>query len=445
MNKFFVSFGKPLFILTIIVVLTFQGYWIVVNYENKKVEILERVQSEATQLLLMNMLKSSALQEKLDKINKKGNKSKAENIEVYVSAPKTEVIDERLKVPDGGLFYKDEKLDYILYTSVRKILKTLLKKDTEIQIYFEGKDVKRTYPKGVTITDQNTTKTINSFQQDSNKYRIHIVNMSAVAIYEIKEIIFFSIFYVLLFLITIFILFKSLVFNRNLLQNKEVFTRNMTHELKIPISTILIATEALEAYTIEEEPADVKKYAGAIQRAANQLSFLVDSILQHARSSNSNEKLVLSSVNLLSLVQEVEVDLAHIVLKKKAEINFGNVDENVEIKGNRVQLRQIFLNLLDNALKYSERDPRIIISAEKKSNIVTIRIQDNGIGIPEKYREEIFAPYFKIMKDNTHNVKGFGLGLSFVRESLKKQGGTIRVLKQKTEGTTIEIKIPAYE
>lgn len=445
MNKFFVSFGKPLFILTIIVVLTFQGYWIVVNYENKKVEILERTQSEATQLLLMNMLKSPALQEKLDKTNKKGNKSKAENIEVYVSAPKTKVIDERLKVPDGGLFYKDEKLDYILYASVRKILKTFLKKDTEIQIYFEGKDVKRTYPKGVTIRDQNTTKTINSFQQDSNKYRIHIVNMSAVAIYEIKEIIFFSIFYVLLFLITILILFKSLVFNRNLLQNKEVFTRNMTHELKIPISTILIATEALETYTIEEEPANVKKYAGAIQRAANQLSFLVDSILQHARSSNSNEKLVLSSVNLLSLVQEVEVDLAHIVLKKKAEINSGNVDENVEIKGNRVQLRQIFLNLLDNALKYSERDPRIIISAEKKSNIVTIRIQDNGIGIPEKYREEIFAPYFKIMNDNTHNVKGFGLGLSFVRESLKKQGGSIRVLKQKTEGTTIEIKIPAYE
>ncbi|WP_202704053.1 sensor histidine kinase KdpD [Flavobacterium sp. UGB4466] len=441
MNKFFVSFGKPLFILTILVVLTFQGYWIRVNYENKKREILERTQSEATQILLMNLFKEPALKQKIEK----ANKSKTKKVEVFVSEPKVEVVKQYLKVSNTGLLYQHEKLDYFLYTSVRKRLKAFLKKEAEIQVYFEGKNVKRTYPKGIVITDQNTTKTINSFVQENNKYRIHIVNMAGVVIYEIKEIIFFSIFYVFLFLITIFILFRSLIFNRNLLQNKEIFTRNMTHELKIPISTILIATEALETSKVEEEPANVKKYAAAIHRAADQLSLLVDSILQHARSSNSKEQLILSSLNLLSLVKEAGEDLAHIVLKKKAEIVFEDVDKNLQIKGSRIQLKQIFLNLFDNALKYSERDPRIIISAGKMNNTVTIRIQDNGIGIPEKYREEIFAPYFKIMNDDTHNVKGFGLGLSFVRESLKKQGGSIKVLKQKTEGTLIEIKIPAYE
>ncbi|MCC9019177.1 sensor histidine kinase [Flavobacterium lipolyticum] len=441
MNKFFVSFGKPLFILTILVVLTFQGYWIRVNYENKKREILERTQSEATQILLMNLFKEPALKQKIEK----ANKSKTKKVEVFVSEPKVEVVKQYLKVSNTGLLYQHEKLDSFLYTSVRKRLKAFLKKEAEIQVYFEGKNVKRTYPKGIVITDQNTTKTINSFVQENNKYRIHIVNMAGVVIYEIKEIIFFSLFYVFLFLITIFILFRSLIFNRNLLQNKEIFTRNMTHELKIPISTILIATEALETSTVEEEPANVKKYAAAIHRAADQLSLLVDSILQHARSSNSKEQLTLSSVNLLSLVKEAGEDLAHIVLKKKAEIVFEDVDKNLQIKGSRIQLKQIFLNLFDNALKYSERDPRIIISAGKMNNTVTIRIQDNGIGIPEKYREEIFAPYFKIMNDDTHNVKGFGLGLSFVRESLKKQGGSIKVLKQKTEGTLIEIKIPAYE
>mgnify|MGYP006165221567 CR=1 FL=1 len=441
MNKFFVSFGKPLFVLTILVVLTFQGYWIEVNYKNKKEEILERTQSEATQILLMNLFKEPAIKQKIEK----ANKSKTKKVEVFVSEPKAEVVKQYLKVSNNGLLYEHEKLDYFLYTSVRKRLKAFLKKEAEIQVYFEGNDVKRTYPKGIVITDRNTTKTINSFQQENNKYRIHIVNMAGVVIYEIKEIIFFSIFYVFLFLITIFILFKSLIFNRNLLQNKEIFTRNMTHELKIPISTIMIATEALETYTLGEEPAAVKKYTAAIHRAVNQLSFLVDSILQHARSSDSKEKLVLSSVNLLALLQEVKEDLTHIVLKKQAEIVFEDVDENVQIKGSRIQLKQIFLNLLDNSLKYSERAPRIIISAGKINNIVTIKIQDNGIGIPEKYKEEIFAPYFKIMNDDTHNVKGFGLGLSFVRESLKKQGGSIRVLKQKTEGTSIEIKIPAHE
>ena len=229
------------------------------------------------------------------------------------------------------------------------------------------------------------------------------------------------------------------------MKNKEVFTRNMTHELKIPVSTIMIAAEGLEKYNITNEPEGAKKYAHIIQRAANKLSSLVEAILQNARADEATGKIDLNSVNLLSLLHEVQDSLSVITEDKQAEISLINIDEDMNINGNYEQLKQIFINLYDNSLKYSDKKPVINVSAVKKNNRIIITIQDNGIGIPRKYEKEIFDPYFRIMNNDLHDVKGFGLGLSFVKNSLKKQNGNIRLLHTATEGTTIELNIPSYE
>lgn len=446
MNKLFTHFGKLLFVLTILVVLAFQGYWIAVSFQNKKEEILERTRSEMTQLLVDNMLNDPPLKQKLSKNDDYRNNAtgKKEKIQVFIREKEKEVVNKSFK-QQNNTFYKDEKLDLFLYTSMKSTLKKLLNKDAEISLFYEGKKITRTYPKNIEIDNKNTTAPVNSLLGNNTTYRIHIENMTSLVISEIKETIIFSVLYILLFLVTIFVLFKNLMFNQKLLKNKEIFTRNMTHELKIPISTILIAAEGLEKYDIAKEPESAKKYAGMIQRAGNQLSQLVESILQHARADYNSEKLPLTSINLVNLLEDVKENLSGIIQKREAKIIIINIDHTINIKGNYEQLRQVFSNLIDNSLKYSENKPKVLISAEKTGNTVIIRIQDNGTGIPEKYIEDVFTPYFRIVNDDTHDVKGFGLGLSFVRKSLMNQGASIKIIKQKAEGTTMEIKIPTHE
>ncbi len=444
MKKLFTNFGKLLFIITIIVVLAFQGYWIWINFQNKREEILSKTKSEATQILLQNMLNQYDINDKLIK-QKNPNVKVHVKFEVYLSqSDSKKIVNKQLK-PQKGVLYDEKKISRLLYESLRYNLKKSLKREVQIHLYAENKTVKKTYPANQKITNQNTTEHINSLLQDNTTYRIHIVNMTEIIIYEIKEIIIFSIFYILLFLVTILLLLRNLNLSHKLLKNKEVFTRNMTHELKIPISTITIAAEGLEHYDVAEEPESVRKYANTIQRATVQLSSLVDTILQYTRADNNNEELILERINLVFLLQEVESDLSGIILKKHAEITFKDIDSNMTVKGNFNQLKQIFSNLIDNSLKYSEKAPHIIITAERHNHIILIRIKDNGIGIPEKYMEEVFTPYFRIVNDDTHDVKGFGLGLSFVKKSLKNQHGSIKVVNQKTEGTVMEIRIPAYE
>lgn len=446
MNKLFTHFGKLLFMLTIFVVLAFQGYWIAVSFQNKKEEILERTRSEMTLLLVNNMLNDPLLKQRISNEDdyRKNKVSKKDKIEVFIRETKKNVVNKSFKQQNNN-FYINEKLDMFLYISMKSTLKKLLNKDAKISLFYEGKKTIRTYPKNIKTDGNSTTIPVSSLLENDTTYSIHIENLTSIVISEIKETIIFSMLYILLFLVTTFVLFKNIIFNQKLLKNKEIFTQNMTHELKIPISTILIAAEGLEKYDIAKEPESAKKYAGMIQRAGNQLSQLVESILQHARTDHNSEKLSLTSINLVNLLEDVKENLSGIIQKREAEIIIININHNINIKGNYEQLRQVFSNLIDNSFKYSENRPQVLISAQKTGNTVIIRIQDNGIGIPEKYNEDVFTPYFRIVNDDTHDVKGFGLGLSFVRKSLMNQGATISIIKQKTEGTTMEIKIPIYE
>lgn len=445
MYNFFIRFGKPLLILTIVVVSIFQGYWLWNTFQSKKKELLDQTKIEIQQILLDKLMDElaknpetrSALgkQDSSIKNSYKTNK----NAEVIVlesnNLKKTGQI-KKLNVPDL-------KTDSLLYSSIEKAMPVLFRYG-DIIVYSKAKQVVSTYPRGQAVYIENTTEEVSKLY-DKGTFSIHIKNLFTTTIYSISGAILFSIFYMILFIGTLFMIYRNLLLNQKILKNKEVFTRNMTHELKIPVSTILIAAEGLEKYDITNEPEGAKKYANIIQRAANKLSSLVEAILQNARADEATEKIDLNSVNLLSLLHEVQDNLSIITEDKQAEIRLMNIGEDMNIKGNYEQLKQIFINLYDNSLKYSDKKPVINVSAVKKNKQIIITIQDNGIGIPRKYEKEIFDPYFRIMNNDLHDVKGFGLGLSFVKSSLKKQNGNIRLLHSTTEGTTIELNIPSYE
>ncbi|CAI8818260.1 sensor histidine kinase [Chryseobacterium sp. IT-36CA2] len=458
MKKLFAQYGKALFIMTSIVVVTFQGYWLWNNFKNKKKEYLDQTKFEMTQILVNRLVQSLPLSSKKKDSIFGSEKRYYEEIRsinnTRIFTTTTQTVKAKTKTNtknDSLIFHKKEvdatyknKMDYILYTEIKSAIPELANEN--ITVYFhENKKLIRTYPIGRAVLKNDTTEPV-ALLDNKSTYSIHIEHLSRIIIvHKMLWFIIFSVFYIILFLGTMLILFRNLALNQKLLINKEIFTRNMTHELKIPISTLLIAAEGLEKYNIVNEPEGARKYAKSIQKASTQLSFLVETILQNARADNSSEKVDLTEVNLLTLLEEVQEILSGIILKKEAKIIVKNVDNRIHIKGNYDQMKQVFLNLLDNSLKYSEKPPVIIISIKQLNNRLRIRIEDNGIGIPEKHFQEVFKAYFRIPNGDLHDVKGFGLGLSFVKNSLKKQNGNIHFVKPESEGTVVELNLPLYE
>ncbi|AQX07247.1 sensor histidine kinase [Elizabethkingia ursingii] len=445
MYNFFIRFGKPLLILTVAVVSIFQGYWLWNTFQSKKKELLNQTKIEMQQILLNKLMTELAKSPEIKSTLGKQDGSIKESYKTNKNAEVIVLESSNLKNPEQikKLNVPDLKTDSLIYFSIKKSMPVLFKYG-DIIVYNKTKQVVSTYPSGQAVYTENTTEELNKLY-GKGTFSIYIKNLFVTTIYSISWAILFSVFYMILFFGTLFIIYRNLLLNQKLLKNKEVFTRNMTHELKIPVSTIMIAAEGLEKYNITNEPEGAKKYAHIIQRAANKLSSLVEAILQNARADEATGKIDLNSVNLLSLLHEVQDSLSVITEDKQAEIRLINIDEDMNINGNYEQLKQIFINLYDNSLKYSDKKPVINVSAVKKNNRIIITIQDNGIGIPRKYEKEIFDPYFRIMNNDLHDVKGFGLGLSFVKNSLKKQNGNIRLLHTATEGTTIELNIPSYE
>lgn len=449
MRSFFFRFDKYLLVLTIVIVLAFQWYWLQNSYLNKKTEILEQTKLEIRQVLVNQFVNNLSLNPKIDSLL---NHVKVDYDKITQSQSGATVLTttpykgEKFQEVSKKILLSYNKADSLIYHSLKKLHPELFS-ENGVTIYRQNSKGTTTYPKNRTVQNKNTTEPVASLIMKENiTFRAHIDNLSSIIISQIWKSIAFSIFYIILFIGTISLFIHNITINRKLLKNKEIFTQNMTHELKIPISTIMVATDGLVKYDIASEPEAAKKYAGIIQRAATQLYSLVETILQHAKADSNYQKQILSQVNLVTLIEEVVETISGIILKNEAKIIFNEVDEKINLKGNSDQLKQIFLNLIDNSLKYSDKAPIVMISAKQIQNRVLIYIKDNGIGIPDKYAEEIFEPYFRISENDLHDRKGFGLGLSFARNSLKNQGGSIKVIKSHLEtGTLIEINMPSYE
>lgn len=434
----FIRFGKQLLIFTVLVVFAFQGYWLWNTFQDKKQDLLSQVKVEMQQALYDKLMSDVSNNPEVKSVlGKREGNIKMEVFILESDRLKNTKYTKKINIPEV-------KMDSLLYYTIKQS-KPILFKYGDIIIYHRIKKRVHSYPSGYSFNSENTTEEINALSRDKGDFSVHIKNLNVTTIYSMLGAVLFSAFYMILFLGTLFIIYRNLLLNHKLLKNKEVFTQNMTHELKIPVSTILIAAEGMEKYDITSDPESSRKYAHIIQRAASQLSSLVESILQNARADNNTNTLELNSVNLLLLLQDVQDSLSVIIAKSRAEMKYEGLREDINIMGNYEQLRQVFLNIIDNSLKYSEKRPVITTTVIRKNKRVIITIQDNGIGIPQKYEKEIFDPYFRIMNNDLHDVKGFGLGLSFVKSSLKKQNANIRLLNTEKEGTTIEINIPSYE
>ncbi|MCC6290178.1 MAG: HAMP domain-containing histidine kinase [Chitinophagaceae bacterium] len=252
----------------------------------------------------------------------------------------------------------------------------------------------------------------------------------------------FSVFLLALTISAFIFLYRSLKAQHRLTDIKNDFISNITHELKTPIATVSVAVEAIKNFDVLKQPEKTKEYLGIAGNELNRLSLLVDKVLKLSMFEKQQVNLQFEQFDIKQLVQEVLTSMSLQFEKAQATVNFNYSGDHFIISADHLHLTSVIYNLLDNALKYSNKKPVIDVTIQSNGKECTLRVKDNGVGVPVEYKDKIFEKFFRVPAGNKHNVKGYGLGLSYVAHIVQQHKGTIHVQSQPNKGSEFIVTIP---
>lgn len=234
---------------------------------------------------------------------------------------------------------------------------------------------------------------------------------------------------------------------KKLSEMKSDFINNMTHEFKTPIATVGMACEALGDPDLQTQPNIMERYLGIIRQENKRLGQQVEKVLQIARLEKQAPELKYETINLANVLEQV-VGAYRMRLNEEAILQLHLETKDPMLEADKLHITNIINNLLDNALKYSLGEPNInfwLSDARLNGKAAfLLRISDRGIGIAKENLDKIFDKFYRVPTGNVHNVKGFGLGLAYVKYSVEAHGGTISVQSKLNEGTTFQILLPKH-
>ncbi|CAN5340748.1 hypothetical protein BH09BAC6_BH09BAC6_08960 [soil metagenome] len=232
----------------------------------------------------------------------------------------------------------------------------------------------------------------------------------------------------------------SILRQKKVSEMKTDFINNMTHEFKTPVSTIMIASEALKDNEIAQDKNRVARLANIIYEENERLGSHIERVLNIARIEKNDFKLDKTPIDVNEMIAVVIDSMALKLQKCNAAISLQLDAENAIINADELHFSNVIYNLVDNAIKYSADDPDITISTSNKNGQVVIKVADKGIGMSRDQQTKIFEQFYRIPTGNLHNVKGFGLGLSYVNTVVKRLNGMISVRSEKEKGSEFELK-----
>ena len=228
-------------------------------------------------------------------------------------------------------------------------------------------------------------------------------------------------------------------------QTLAAFINNMTHEFKTPISTISLASDTLIDPVVMEDKERLVKYGSIIHDESRRMREQVEKILQMAEVEEGSVILKKTDVNVHKLLEEAAKNMALIVEKRGGSIKLDLHAASSIISGDKLHLQNIIHNIMDNAIKYTEGKPEIIILTSNEDEKLLIEIEDNGIGMKIEEQKRVFEKYYRVPTGNIHNVKGFGLGLSYVDLMTKAHGGSVSLKSYFQKGTKVRLLFPLSE
>lgn len=244
---------------------------------------------------------------------------------------------------------------------------------------------------------------------------------------------------IVFFAYTLFIILKQ----KRLSEIQKDFINNMTHEFKTPIATIAVSTEVLKNPDILKQPERLLNYTTIIENENKRLKQHVERVLQMAKLDKESIELKKENVNLHEVVQEVVRGMQAALQEKSFQVELNLNAENPIVKVDKLHITNVIYNLLDNAIKYSAENPAVIFTVKQTEKSLVLEVRDNGIGVEESDQKKIFEKFFRVPTGNVHNVKGFGLGLNYVKQIIEAHRGRITLKSHLGDGCTFRIYFPA--
>ena len=247
---------------------------------------------------------------------------------------------------------------------------------------------------------------------------------------------------VLFFIYTLLAILKQ----KRLSEVQKDFINNMTHEFKTPIATIAISSEVLKSPGISSEPDRLLKYATVIENESHRLKQQVDRVLQMAQLDEKKIDLSLGPIDGHEWLTGIAQNCSLAMKVREGGIGLQLNAVQCRIKGDKLHLTNVVNNLIDNAVKYNNDPvPRIHIRTYNKKGRFCLEVEDNGIGIAPENHDRVFERFYRVPTGNVHNVKGFGLGLNYVKLIVEAHKGSISLDSTPGKGTTFKISLPLYE
>ena len=296
------------------------------------------------------------------------------------------------------------------------------------------------------LKSDKDTYSVNLFPNDysnSESYlRVYFPNQDRYIIRNIWMMYATSLLLILVVLGCFYVAVSTIVKQKQLADIKNDFINNMTHEFKTPISTISLATQMLGDELVTASPSMFKRYLGIIRDENKRLGSQVEKVLQTAQMERGEVRLNLRTVNVHQIIERVLENISPQIELREGIIDMDLQAENPEIQADEVHLTNIIFNLLDNANKYSPEKPIIKITTENTEKGLSIKVSDQGIGMTKESIKQIFEKFYRVPTGNVHDVKGFGLGLSYVKKMVEEHQGRINVVSQLGEGSEFEVVLP---
>ncbi|MBX7108814.1 MAG: HAMP domain-containing histidine kinase [Chitinophagales bacterium] len=309
----------------------------------------------------------------------------------------------------------------------------------------EAESDKQVFSKDVDLKDQKSLYAVSTDLPVffNGSYNVIIYFPTRAAYIGVKMTIWlFSSFILLVvtcfFVYTIFIILRQF----RLVEMQKDFVNNMAHEFKTPISTIAISAETISKPDIIERPERLYSYANIIKNETNRLRNQVDRLLQIAKMESDKIDLHEEETDLHALIRELLPNLSIRADELQGRLSLRLNAKHHIVMADRVHLINILYSLVDNAIKYTEQTPSIEICTWTEADDLCLSVKDNGIGIPEEHRKKIFDKFYRVPTGNIHNVKGFGLGLHYLKLVVNAHKWKIKLESEKNKGSNFIISIP---
>ncbi|MEL7586564.1 MAG: HAMP domain-containing sensor histidine kinase [Prolixibacteraceae bacterium] len=276
----------------------------------------------------------------------------------------------------------------------------------------------------------------------ADRYVLTLTGTKSQLMRAIMPQILFSVFLTLVITSAFIVMQRSIRSQEKLMKVKNDFINNVTHELKTPVATVSVAIEALKNFRALDNPELTGEYLDIAQNELNRLTLMTDKILSTSLFEKGTMTFSPDQIDFDNLIRQITASMNLIFEKRKADVAYKKEGTGFVVEGSHTHLTNVVYNLIDNALKYSPGKPVIRIHLTAKADKLILSVTDNGIGIQPEFQKKVFDKFFRVPAGDVHNVKGYGLGLSYVSAVVKDHGGSVNIDSTPGQGSCFTVSLP---